>query len=124
MATAAADEYSCVHHYAPKLVRIDLADLPSIPSAAAAIADAFGGRVDVLVNNAGMSYRGEIDSTELEVDQRLLAVNYLGQVALTKALLPRLLEDKEDGCRSHVVAVSSVQGKVLRMIINIILSKQ
>lgn len=112
VASAQADEFSCLHLYAPKIVRLDLADLPSIPAAAAAIVATFGGRVDVLVNNAGMSYRGEIESTTLQVDQTLLAVNYLGQVALTKALLPHLLEDKEDGCRSHVIAVSSVQGLI------------
>ena len=109
-AADAADELSSVHRYPPKVVRLDLADLPSIPASASAIAAAFDGRVDILVNNAGMSYRGEIDSTRLEVDERLFTVNYLGQVALTKALLPKLLEEKDDGCRSHVVAVSSVQG--------------
>lgn len=112
IASDVADEYCPLHRYAPKIVLMDLADLASIPVAADAAAAAFGGAVDVLVNNAGVSYRGEIATTELSVDERLLTVNYLGQVALTKALLPRLLEDKEDGDRSHIVAVSSVQGKM------------
>ena len=107
---SATDEFSAIHRYPPKVVRLDLADLASIPATAAAIVRAFDGRVDILVNNAGMSYRGEIESTKLSVDERLFTVNYLGQVALTKALLPQLLEEKDDGCQSHVVAVSSVQG--------------
>ena len=76
----ATDKQSFVYRYTPKIVRLDLADLSSIPAAASAIISAFGDRVDVLINNAGMSYRGEIDSTKLDVDERLFTVNYLGQV--------------------------------------------
>lgn len=42
------------------------------------------GRIDILINNAGMSYRGLIVSTSSEVDYKVMLVNYLGQVALTK----------------------------------------
>lgn len=42
------------------------------------------GQVDILINNAGISYRGEISSTQIQVDERLMAVNYFGQIALIK----------------------------------------
>jgi short-subunit dehydrogenase len=45
---------------------------------------AMHGRIDVLINNGGVSFRGEIADTDLSVDQRVMAVNYFGQVALTK----------------------------------------
>lgn len=42
------------------------------------------GKVDILINNAGVSYRGEISSTQIQVDERVMAVNYFGQIALIK----------------------------------------
>ena len=42
------------------------------------------GHIDILINNAGVSYRGEISSTQIQVDERVMAVNYFGQVALIK----------------------------------------
>ena len=65
------------------------------------------GRVDILVNNAGISQRGRVKDTRLEVDERIMAVNYLGAVALTKAVLPGMLVRG----RGHFVVVSSVVGK-------------
>ena len=45
---------------------------------------ALHGRIDIIINNGGMSFRGEIIDTDLSVDQKVMAVNYFGQVALTK----------------------------------------
>ena len=44
--------------------------------------------------------------TIVEVDKRIMKVNYLGQIALTKALLPHMLERKT----GHIVVVSSIMG--------------
>ena len=44
---------------------------------------AWGG-VDILINNGGMSYRGEALNTGLDVDIKVMATNYFGQIALTK----------------------------------------
>ena len=65
------------------------------------------GHIDLLINNAGISQRAYIKDCIFEVDQEIMAVNYLGAVALTKAVLPHMLE-KGSG---HVVAISSVMGK-------------
>ena len=40
--------------------------------------------VDVLINNAGISYRGTIVDTAVEVDRKVMETNYFGPVALTK----------------------------------------
>lgn len=42
------------------------------------------GNIDILINNGGISYRGSILETKLEVDQEIMTVNYFGSVALTK----------------------------------------
>jgi short-subunit dehydrogenase len=62
------------------------------------------GRVDVLVNNAGRSIRRSVVDYKAEDLERLMAVNYLGPMALTLGLLPEMLE-RGDG---HVVQVSSI----------------
>ncbi|XKL65725.1 hypothetical protein PGB90_009145 [Kerria lacca] len=65
------------------------------------------GRIDILINNAGMSYRGLIVSTSTDVDYKVMLVNYLGQIALTKALLPAMMEQSS----GHIVFISSIQGR-------------
>lgn len=66
------------------------------------------GKVDILINNAGISQRSLILETDLKVYEQLMAVNYLGVIALTKAVLPQMVERKS-GC---IVTVSSVAGKI------------
>lgn len=65
------------------------------------------GRVDILINNAGVTQRETAASTDISVDERLMKTNYFGTVALTKSILPHFLERG-----SGVIAVtSSVTGK-------------
>jgi dehydrogenase/reductase SDR family protein 7B len=66
------------------------------------------GPVDVLVHSAGISQRSRVVDTDLSVDRRLMEVNYFGVVALTKAVLPSML-DRGSG---HFVVVSSLVGKI------------
>jgi short-subunit dehydrogenase len=64
-------------------------------------------RIDYLFNNAGVSQRGLIRDTSLEVDRRIMEINYFGAIALTKAVLPQMIS--QGG--GHVVVTSSVVGK-------------
>ena len=90
------------------LVRpLDLADMDDADRHVAAVLDRFG-HVDVLVNNGGVSQRSLAADTPLSVDRQLMEVDFFGQVALTKAVLPHLME-RGDG---HIVAVSSLTGRV------------
>jgi short-subunit dehydrogenase len=65
------------------------------------------GRIDVLVNNGGISQRALAKETPLEIDRKIMEVNYFGQIALTKAVLPYMLK-QQDG---HIVVMSSISGK-------------
>lgn len=66
------------------------------------------GTVDILINNAGMSQRSFAEETDFAVYRRLIEVNYLGTVAMTKALLPQMLRRGAGA----IVSISSVAGKV------------
>ncbi len=65
------------------------------------------GKIDILINNAGISQRSRIVETELQVFRQLIEVNYLGTVALSKALLPFFLNQKS----GHFVTITSLMGK-------------
>ncbi|XP_005349986.1 dehydrogenase/reductase SDR family member 7B isoform X1 [Microtus ochrogaster] len=93
--------------YKPYTVTFDLTDPGAIAAAATKILQCFG-YVDILINNAGVSYRGAISDTIVDVDRKVMEINYFGPVALTKALLPSMVKRKQ----GHIVAISSVQGKI------------
>lgn len=63
--------------------------------------------IDILVNNGGISQRSYAHETQLVVYERLMAVNYFGNIALSLAVLPHMRARKQ----GHIVAVSSVAGK-------------
>ena len=65
------------------------------------------GRIDILINNAGISQRSLIMETDLEVYEKLINVNYLGTVALTKEVLPHFISKKS----GQFVTVTSLMGK-------------
>ena len=62
-------------------------------------------KIDVLINNAGMSMRGLLNDTDLSVLKRLMDVNFWGAVYLTKYALPYLLQSQ-----GSVIGVSSIAG--------------
>lgn len=85
---------------------LDVSDTAAFPAAVQKVLERFG-KVDVLVNNAGISQRSLVVDTPLDVDRRIMEVNFFGPVALTKALLPHMVS--AGGAR--IVVVSSISGK-------------
>lgn len=63
------------------------------------------GRIDVLINNAGMTMRGLFEHTDLSVFQKIMDINFGGAVTMTKLALPHLKPHK-----GSVVFISSIAG--------------
>ncbi len=64
----------------------------------------FGG-IDILINNAGISMRGLLIDSEMEVFKKVMDINYFGAVYCTKLALPSIIERKGD-----IVGISSIAG--------------
>lgn len=88
------------------ILPVDISKHDELPEKAAQ-AENFSGKIDILINNAGISQRGLAKDTGLDVDRKIIETNLLGTIALTKAVLPNMLE-RQFG---HIVTITSVLGK-------------
>lgn len=86
---------------------MDVTDFGAMPAKTQAVVGTFG-RIDIVVHNAGVSQRARVEDTELNVYQQLMDVNFFSIVALTKAILPVMKQQKN----GHFVMIASVAGKV------------
>lgn len=96
----------CVQPDMVSIVTLDLAKIDEAETTVEKAIAAFG-NIDVLINNAGISQRSLIINTKMDVYQRLVDINYLGTIALTKALLPYFIRQQH----GHFVTVTSLMGK-------------
>ena len=88
------------------IIPLDLANFETLAAKTEEAISAFGS-IDILINNAGISQRSLIINTNMEVYKKLMDINYLGTVALSKAILPHFIAQK----KGHFVTVSSLMGK-------------
>jgi dehydrogenase/reductase SDR family member 7B len=93
----------------PDSIRILPLDLSKSEEMTGKVAEAIGffGQMDILLHNGGISQRSLIQETKLEVDRKLMEVNYFGTVALTKAILPHFIQRKS----GQFGVVTSLVGK-------------
>lgn len=85
---------------------LDLEQSSNFPDLALEVVNIFG-RIDYLFNNGGLSQRSEAFDTSLEVDRKIMEINYFGNIALTKAVLPFMRQQKY----GHIIPISSIAGK-------------
>lgn len=71
--------------YTASIVTFDLSKVEEVAQAAEEILECHG-YVDVLINNAGISFRGNILNTHISVHKEVMEINYFGPVALTQGL--------------------------------------
>ena len=62
--------------------------------------------IDVLIMNAGISQRSFIKDTSLDIDRKIMEIDYFGNIAMTKAVLPFMIKQQY----GHIVTMSSPVG--------------
>jgi dehydrogenase/reductase SDR family protein 7 len=85
---------------------LDLSHFNSLPDITEKAIAKFG-KIDVLINNGGISQRSLIAETKFEVFKKMIDVNYLGTVRLTNSLLPHFIKNKQ----GQFVTITSLMGK-------------
>ncbi|KAI1078090.1 short-chain dehydrogenase/reductase [Whalleya microplaca] len=70
---------------------LDVTSSSSIEAAVTHVAKATGGKLDILINNAGLVHIMPFADTDVEAARKVLEVNVLGVFAVTKAFLPLLI---------------------------------
>jgi NAD(P)-dependent dehydrogenase (short-subunit alcohol dehydrogenase family) len=86
---------------------LDVTDAATIEAAADHIREATGGRLDGLVNNAGVAVPGPLEYVDIDGLRAQLEVNLVGQLAVTQAVLPMLRAAK-----GRIVNISSIGGRI------------
>lgn len=87
------------------VLELDVTDRREVESSVKAAESAFG-RIDVLVNNAGIGYFGSIEESDEAEVRRMFDINVWGLSAMTRAVLPGMRKQR----RGHIVNVSSIGG--------------
>ena len=88
-------------------IKLDVTDPQEVTAAVKQAQDRFG-RIDVLVNNAGIGYFGAIEESEEVEYRRMFEINFFGLAAVTNAVLP-IMRAQRSG---HIVNISSIGGMV------------
>lgn len=89
-----------------RTLALDVADAPQIEETVSQAKDFFG-RLDVIVNNAGVGLLGAFEETGTDQIQRNLAVNFLGPLAVIRAALP-ILREQRSGCIVNISAAAAI----------------
>jgi len=97
----------CQHPENVQILTLDLADSFSIQQKAKE-AEKIWGHIDIIIHSGGISQRDKVINTHMDVDRKIMEVNYFGTVALTKALLPGMIARKS----GHQVVITSAVGIV------------
>ena len=85
---------------------LDLANTSTIDELTHKVIAKFG-RIDLLINNGGISQRSLTKETTIDIDRKIMEVNFFGTIALTKSVLPYMIKQKS----GHIIVISSIAGK-------------
>lgn len=89
-----------------RIIPFDLGDEKSVKEAARQVLAAEN-KIDCLYHFGGISQRSFVQDTPVEVDRKIFEVNFFGTIALTKAILPKMIENGG----GQIAVTSSIVGK-------------
>lgn len=89
------------------VVSLDVTDEASVKSGIAHAAESRG-RIDVLVNNAGVGHLGSVEETPIELVRQTMETNFFGALRCTQAVLPGMRKQKS----GHIINISSIAGRL------------
>lgn len=87
------------------VLELDVTDPAEVSSSVVAAEERFG-KIDVLVNNAGVGYFGAIEESDEAEVRRMFEINFWGLSAMTRAVLPGMRKRRS----GHIVNISSIGG--------------
>ena len=88
------------------IIPLDLEELVNIQDKINTILNKFS-KIDFLINNGGISQRSIVSETPIEIDRKIMEVNYFGTIAITKSVLSIMIKQQS----GHIAVVTSVVGK-------------
>jgi len=97
----------CAQPENTKILALDLSE-PFSLSQKALEAQTFFDGIDIIVHSGGISQRDLAINTSIEVDRKIMEVNYFGSITLSKAVLEDMIKKK----KGHHVVISSASGIV------------
>lgn len=92
--------------YKPRILVFDLSDPVAVENAAEEMLKEFG-KVDIFFSNGGVSTRSMAIEIPVELDRKVMEINFFSGVIITKKLLPVMVKEGF----GHIVATSSISGK-------------
>ena len=87
------------------ILTLDLADSSNFEAIVKDVLQEIGS-LEIMLHAGGISQRSLAIDTSIEVDRRVMEIDYFGTIALTKALLPHFIENKA----GHFVVITSLMG--------------
>ena len=104
LSQVAADDELDIH-----IIEIDVLSDESVASGVARAMEINGGAIDVLVNNAGLSFGGPVEIQDLEATKLTFDTNVFGPQRMIRAVLPAMRAAQS----GHIINISSQLGRVI-----------
>ncbi len=102
------EDVQAIQKLYPQSAAAVLLDLEKPEMFAACVDDAYKafGRIDVLVNNAGIGYFSSAEEADMSIVRKMFEINFFGLTQLTSLVLPHMRQQH----KGHIINISSIAG--------------